>query len=361
MNMFTKRTKLLLLSAGALIVALLTVAPSVLSNKNDPTNTKSTALPTALNKVLTDIFIVKASTLNDEVQATGTIAANKEVNLVSEVSRKITGIYANEGSYVKQNTLLFKLDDADLLAKRKKLALQEKLALLEEKRFRELLTTEAVNQQEYDQVSTNLQVLQAELEMVDVDLSKTQILAPFPGKIGLNKVDVGAFVTPATILTSIQDVSLVEINFTVPEKYAAEVKEGQLIQFTTETSNLPFQGKIVATEQHTDLNTRSLAVKAISSNRDGKLIPGSSTKVIFTLHVNTDGIVVPTEALIPTPKGYALFAVKNGKADWREVKTGVRTKATIQIHEGLSIGDTVITSNLLRLGPGVPIQVANAQ
>jgi membrane fusion protein, multidrug efflux system len=360
MNTFTKKTKLLMITAGALvIVLLLAIAPNVLSNKNGLKKDKSPTVAAAINRVLTDVFVVKASTLNDEVQATGTVAANKEVNLVSEVARKITGIFAKEGSYVNQNTLLFKLDDADLLAKKKKLALQEKLALLEEKRFRELLNTEAVNQQEYDQVSTNLNVLQAEIEMVEVDISKTQIRAPFAGKIGLNKVDVGAYVTPSSVLTSIQDVSLVEINFTVPEKYAAEIKAGQPIQFTTETSNLPFNGKIIATEQHTDLNTRSLAVKAITTNTDRKLIPGSSAKIIFTLHTNADGISIPTEALIPTPKGYALFAVKNGKADWREVKTGARKKATIQIHEGLSIGDTVITTNMLRLGPGVPVQVAS--
>jgi membrane fusion protein (multidrug efflux system) len=350
---------------AALFVALVALKPGESADstrKETPqkeTNQAAVAAPAP--RVPVDAYAVKASTIEDELQTTGTIGATQEVDLVSEVARKVTGIYAREGGYVPQGTLLFKLDDADLQARRKKLTLQEKLALLDEKRFRELLATESVNQQEYDQVLTNLKVLQAEIGIVDVDLAKTRIRAPFAGKIGLNRVDVGAYVTPSTVLSSLEDVRRVEINFTVPEKYASEVKPGQTIRFTTENSSLPFRGKIVATEPRTDLSTRSLLVKAVSDNPDGKLVPGSSAKVQFSLRKTEDGILVPSEALIPTPKGYSLFAVKNGQAEPREVKTGNRTKATVQILAGLSIGDTVITSNLLRLGPGVPVQVVGTE
>lgn len=354
----TNQAKLLWISAAVLIVALFFVAPNVFSNKNesDAKSIPAAKAAPAANEVATDVFVVKATTIDDELQTTGTVLANQEVNLVSEVARKVTGIFAKEGSFVSQGTLLFKLDNADLLARKKKLVLQEKLALLDEKRFRELLATEAVNQQEYDQVLTNLNVLQAEIGILNVDLAKTEIRAPFAGKIGLNKVDVGAYVTPATVLASLNDISQVKVNFAIPEKYASEVQAGQTISFTTENSNQPFHGKITAIEPRTDLNTRSLLVKAVSENKSAKLVPGTSAKIVLGLHKIQDGIVIPSQALIPTPKGYSLFTVKNGKAEPREVKTGSRTKATVQILEGLSIGDTVITTNLLRLGPGAPIK-----
>ena len=354
---------LFITSGAALFVALVALRPGE-SSDSTLRESKKAAAPVAAAptpRVPVDAYAVKAATIEDELQTTGIVGARQEVDLVSEVARKVTGIYAGEGSFVKEGTLLFKLDDADLQARRKKLTLQEKLALLDEKRFRELLATESVNQQEYDQVLTNLKVLQAEIGIVDVDLAKTRIRAPFSGKIGLNKVDVGAYVTPSTVLSSLEDVRRVEINFTVPEKYASEVKAGQTIRFTTENSNQPFRGKIVATEPRTDLNTRSLLVKAVSDNAGGKLVPGSSAKIQFSLRKTEDGILVPTEALIPTPKGYSLFAVKNGQAEPREVKTGTRTKATVQILAGLALGDTVITSNLLRLGPGVPVQVVGTE
>jgi membrane fusion protein (multidrug efflux system) len=358
MKTINSRTKSLIVGIIALTVALFFITPKLFSNKPEPSNMKAPSTPPAENKVATDVFVIKRETITDELQTTGTIAANQEVDLVSEVARKLVRVYAREGSFVGQGTLLYKLDDADLLAKKRRIALQEKLAKLDEKRFRELLATEAVNQQEYDKVLTNLNVLQAEIAMIDVDLEKTEIRAPFAGRLGLKRVDVGAYVTPSTVLSSFDDVSRVEINFTIPEKYASDVRPGQTIHFTTENSNRSFAGKVTATEPKMESNTRSLLVKAVSENRDGKLVPGSSAKIAFALHVAQDGILIPTEALIPNAKGYSLFRLKNGSAERRDVKTGSRTKGMVQILDGLSIGDTVLTTNLLRLDTGVPVTIS---
>lgn len=317
----------------------------------------SSAPPT----VLVDDYVVRPTAVADELQATGTIQANQEVQLVSEVARKVTAIYAPEGRAVARGTLLFKLDAADLLARRHKLKLQEKLALLDDRRMRGLLQTESVTQQEYDQVSTTLQVLQADIKSVDVDLAKTQIRAPFAGKVGLNQVDVGAYVTPSTVLTSLEDVSQVEVTFTVPERYAADVRPGQTIRFTTENGSASQVARVVATEPRTDVSTRSLQVKALSPNSKGQLVPGMSAKISFALRATADALVVPTQALIPTDKGYALYAIKGGKADYRDVTTGPRSRGSVQVLTGLRAGDTVITTNLLRLAPGVPVRVASAQ
>ncbi|GAB2547717.1 efflux RND transporter periplasmic adaptor subunit [Spirosoma aerophilum] len=356
------RTQSLIAGLIVLAIALLFVTPKLLSNQpTSSSNRKLSASTPPENKVATDAFVVKHETITDELQTTGTIQANQEVELVSEVARKLVRVYAREGSYVSQGTLLYKLDDADLLAKKHRTALQEKLARLDEKRFRELLASEAVNQQEYDKVLTNLRVLQAEIAMIDVELAKTEIRAPFAGKLGLKRVDVGAYVTPSTVLSSIDDISRVAVNFTIPEKYASEVRPGQAIRFTTENSRRPFLAKVTATEPKMEANTRSLLVKAVSDNKGGNLVPGSSAKIAFALHVAQDGILIPTQALIPNARGYSLFRIKNGKAERREVTTGSRTKGTVQILKGLSIGDTVLTTNLLRLDTGVPVTTATIE
>ena len=351
---------ILFMISGA--VAMFVTLPAFNPNGSfQRTGKESGKAPAPVQRVPVDAYAVKTVATDGELLATGTIAAHQEVDLVSEMAGKVTGIHARQGSYVQEGALLFTLDANDLQARRKKLTLQEKRALLDEKRFRKLLATGSVNQQEYDQVLTNLKALQAQIARVDVDLKKNRIRAPFAGKVGLNRVDVGAQVTPSTVLSSLEDVRWVEIHFTVPEKYASVVKPGQTIRFTTENSNLPFRGKIVATESKTDLDTRSLLVMAVSENPEGKLVPGSSAKISFSLRKTQHGILIPTEALIPTPKDYSLFTVKNGQAQPREVKTGTRTKTTVQILEGLALGDTVITSNLLRLGPGVPVQVVGTE
>ncbi|WP_210520104.1 efflux RND transporter periplasmic adaptor subunit [Hymenobacter terricola] len=351
----------LLLSALVLVILLGIGLPKILSAKKNAVVISETATAGPPPAVLVDDYVVRATAVPDELQATGTIQANQEVQLVSEVARKVTGIYAHEGTTVAGGTLLFRLDDADLQARRHKLKLQEKLALLDDRRMRGLLTTESVTQQEYDQVSTNLQVLQADIQAVDVELAKTRIRAPFAGRIGLNKVDVGAYVTPSTVLTSLEDVSQVEVTFTVPERYAAEVRPGQTIQFTTENGLAPQSGRIVATEPRTDVSTRSLLVKALSPNARRQLVPGMSAKISFALHAATDALVVPTQALIPTAKGYALYAIKGGKADYRDVTTGPRSSGAVQVLTGLNAGDTVITTNLLRLGQGVPVRAVSAR
>lgn len=356
-----KSSQILLSVAAGLIIALLVIFPNALSSKNTDSN-KPEAKPAvaAANSIAVDAYIVNGSSIDETIQSVGTVAAKQSVDIVSEISRKVTKIYVKEGSNVTEGTLLFKLDDADLLARKHKLQQQEKLALLDENRFRELLATESVTQQEYDQIFTNLKVLQADIKVIDVEIAKTELRAPFSGKIGLTRVDVGAYVTPNTILTTIQDVSQVEVNFTVPEKYASEVKAGQLIEFTTENTTQTFKGKIIATEPKTDVATRSLDVLAVSENKEGRLVPGVSTRIDIGLKQIKQGIIIPTQALIPTPKGYSLFAVKNGQAELREVKTGKRTKGNVQILEGITIGDTVVTTNILRLGPGVPVSLASA-
>ncbi len=358
-----KQTKIILSSVAVFGIASLVIVPRVVSGKNEPATAKANPTPVvaAPSAVAVDAYIVSGTAIDDKIGSVGTVAAHQSVDIVSEVARKVTRIYAKEGSFVKTGTLLFKLDDADLQARKHKLQLQEKLALLDEKRFRELLATESVTQQEYDQIATSLKVLQAEIQTLNVDIAKTELRAPFSGKIGLTKVDVGAFVTPATVLTSLQDVSQVEVNFTVPEKYAGEVQAGQAIRFTTENGDHIYDGKITATEPRTDLNTRSLDVLALSDNKDGRLVPGVSAKVDITLKQIQNGITVPSQALIPTPAGYALFAVKGGKAEYREVKTGNRTKGTVQILEGVSVGDTIATTNFMRLSPGAPVKVVTGK
>lgn len=352
-------SRALLLGALALVLLLGFGLPKLLSaKKTDSTTATAPAGPPPA--VLVDGYVVRPTTVPDELQATGTIQANQEVQLVSEVARKVTGVYAPEGTTVARGTLLFKLDDADLQARRRKLHLQEKLARLDDQRMRGLLQTESVTQQEYDQVSTNLQVLQADLQLVDVELAKTRIRAPFAGKIGLNHVDRGAYVTPSTVLTSLEDVSQVEVAFTVPERYAAEVRPGQAIRFTTENGTAPQVGRVVATEPRTEVSTRSLLVKAIAPNAKRQLVPGMSAKISFALHAATAALVVPTQALIPTAQGYSLYAIRGGKADYRDVTTGTRSSGVVQVLTGLNAGDTVITTNLLRLGPGVPVRIAQA-
>ncbi|HLA58693.1 MAG TPA: efflux RND transporter periplasmic adaptor subunit, partial [Puia sp.] len=179
-----------------------------------------------------DGYIVKPAVLKDELEITGTLEPNQEVDIVSELPRKIIRINAKDGASVTAGQLLFEMDNADLLAQLEKLHQQEKLARLNEERLRDLIQHEAVVQQDYDQSFTNLKVLEAEIAELQVLINKTRIRAPFSGQLGIVNVYPGAVVSANTVLTHIQDNSQVKLDFHVPEKYAQTITTGSLQKFT---------------------------------------------------------------------------------------------------------------------------------
>jgi membrane fusion protein, multidrug efflux system len=308
-----------------------------------------------------DVTVIQPKELQEQLQVVGTIVANQQVSIVSELTRKVTKVNIKEGSKVKKGTLLFQLDQADLLAQLERLHQQEKLALLNEKRFKDLVDHEAIAQQDYDEVATNLKVLQAQISELKVTIDKTRITAPFDGQIGMVNTHVGAIVSTNTILTDIHDNSVIKIEFSVPEKYTKYIQVGSEQSFTTPASQEPFKSTIIAKAGSLSSETRTLLVRAASQNKDGKLIPGQSARINLSLNATANTLSVGSQVLIPSTGGYSVFVLRNGKAEATPVEIGQRSAAAVEIIKGLQPGDSVVTSNLLRLGNGAPVQVVSVK
>jgi membrane fusion protein, multidrug efflux system len=321
---------------------------------------KTAPAPT-FSGVPVDGTIVKAQELNDELEVTGTILANQQVMIVSELTRKVVKVNVKEGTKVKQGALLFRLDDADLLAQLERLRQQEKLALLNEQRLKDLILHEAIAQQDYDEVSTSLKVLQAQISELQVTIDKTRITAPFDGQIGMINTHVGAVVSVNTVLTDIEDNSVVKIEFSVPEKYTNIIHVGSQPTFTTPSVERELKTTVVAKAASLSTDTRTLLVRGITPNPQGKLLPGQSARIKLSLSSSSDALAVSSQALIPSPGGYAVFISKNNKAEVHAVEIGQRSTGSVQIMSGLNPGDTVITSNLLRLSPGAPLSFVSVK
>lgn len=310
-------------------------------------------------KLAVDAIVVNEENLNQEEVIVGTMAPYQEVAIVSEIAQKIIQVAFQDGGYVSKGQLLYKLNDADLKARLKGLNSELKLARLNEERIGNLLKTETVNQQQYDETAVKLQALEAQREVLQVALNKTEIKAPFSGNIGISKVDPGSFVAPGTELVSLQDHGTIKINFSVPEKYLPLVKTGSKINFTTAVSDQQQSASIKATEPGLNAQNRALQVQATADNPGGKFRSGLSVRIHFqTSAKNAKAINLPTEALIPGEAGYSVFVVKNGSAKSMPVSIGNRTETAATIISGLNNGDSVIVSNLLRLGDGMPVQAA---
>ncbi len=203
----------------------------------------------------------------------GNVVANEEVQIVSEKSRRLVKVNFEEGAYVQKGQLLFKLDDADLKAQLKKLLTQRKLYTSEEFRSASLLKREGISKQEYERVASSLEAIDADIEIIKVELSKTELRAPFSGKTGIRQVSEGAFVQPNTTLVSLEDIGNVKIEFAVPEKYANSITVNQEIQFTVENSDQAYTACIAVIEPTIEQSTRSLFIRAIADNSGKNLFP----------------------------------------------------------------------------------------
>jgi membrane fusion protein (multidrug efflux system) len=306
-----------------------------------------------------DGYIVKPAVLKDELEITGTLEPNQEVDIVSELPRKIIRINAKDGATVQAGQLLFEMDNADLLAQLEKLHQQERLAKLNEERLRDLIQHEAVVQQDYDQSFTNLKVIQAQIIELQVMLNKTRIRAPFSGQLGIVHVYPGAVVSVNTILTHIQDNSMVKVDFHVPEKYAQTITTGSLQKFTVASNTTQYNAKVIAREAGVDQNTRTLLVRSVTPNPGRVLLAGQSARMQLALHSSENALMVSSQALIPSSQGYSVYTVQQYQVQLKPVEIGKRGPFTVEVLHGLNKGDTVVTSNLLRLMPGATIRFAS--
>ena len=348
-----KNIKYISVALIILVVAAIIIIPKLISTKEKPANTQT--LDTKNAPVPATGFIITTSDIENSIRTIGTIVANEEVELRSETSKKITGIYFKEGSFVSKVKTLFKLDDSELDAQFNKLMIEEELAVKNEERQSQLIEKGLSTQSEYDILTNTLEKIRADIKLIDIQLDKTSIRAPFSGTIGLKNVSIGSYVTPATTLATIQDISKVKLDFSLPEKYIANFRIGQKITFTIDGLEEDFDGIVTAYEPRVEGNTRSLTVRAVSSNPSRKLIPGTFANVTLQLSDINEAIMIPTQALIPKLKGQDVYVLMNGLAKLSDVQIGLRTESSVQVTGGLNPGDTILTTNLLRLRPDAKV------
>ena len=205
--------------------------------------------------------------LTDQIQISGSLMPDEEVDLSFETSGKIVEINFDEGTTVKKGQLLAKVNDRQLQAQLQRLVAQLKLA--EDRVFRQnaLLERDAVSKEAYEQVKTELATLNADIDLVKANIAMTELRAPFDGVIGLRQVSVGSYASPTTIVAKLTKIIPLKIEFSVPERYASQVKKGTNLNFELEGKLSSFPAKVYATESRIDQSTRTLTVRALYANR----------------------------------------------------------------------------------------------
>lgn len=346
-----KNILLILLSIGLLSLIIY----RIFSNKEkDNSNNKSGATKAI---VTTNGLIIEPKKFSNQLTLSGSIDANEQIELRSEVSGVVQGIYFKEGSIVNKGQQLIKVNDIELRAQLSQAKTMQTLASENERRAKLLLEKEAISQEEYEISSAEFQSAKAQSQLIQAQIAKTSIVAPFSGRIGLRSISPGTYVTPTTLIAKLVNTSQVKITFSIPEKYASLMKINSELSFTTAGGKESYTATIYAIEPAVDQSTRTLQIRAIAENKDDKLIPGTFANISLPLENLDDAILIPNEAIIPIQNGKKVFIVKNGKAKEVIIETGNRNEKEILVTSGLKIGDTLITSGIMAVKPGADVKV----
>ncbi|TAK57297.1 MAG: efflux RND transporter periplasmic adaptor subunit [Bacteroidetes bacterium] len=349
-----KKTKYIILSVVALAAIL---ALKFLQTNSSNENGKANGNPGTRReqKIPVTILVLKPETFSQRVSTVGTILSNEEVEIRSEISGKIESVQFTEGAKVKKGDILVNINDDELQARLLSAQSKLKLADLQQERQQQLVEKNLISQQEYDATVNELNVIKADLQLVQAQLNKTEIRAPFDGTIGLRYVSEGSYLSPTAIITTLQDYRTVKIDFTFPEKYAGEIREGDNIIFTAQSSTKKYAGKVYAIAPKIDPATRTLRIRAVSKNEDGLLVPGGFASVEVQLK-EKETLTVPAFAVIPELKRHKVFLCINNKAVEKIIEVGDRTDERLEVRSGLQPGDSLITSAILQLRAGMSVQ-----
>lgn len=304
-----------------------------------------------------DAFIVKTQTISENIEVPGTLVADESTEIHPEVSGRITGLYVREGSYVGKGALLAKLYDADLQAQLRKVQVQLQIAEQTESRYNQLQKIGGISKEDYAATALQVNNLKADIDIIRTSISKTQIRAPFSGKLGLKEVSTGAYVTPQSIIATIQKTNDLRIDFNLPEKYSHQVKLGQYINFTVEGTNRNYTAVIAATESGIEQTTRSLTIRAKVKGDATGLVPGGFAKVKVSFDPDPNALMIPSQAIIPQARGKKVAVYTDSTAKFVDVTTGVRDSSNVQITSGLKVGDTIIVTGLLTVKPDSKVKI----
>lgn len=366
----TTRKVLLGAVAGALLVLFYTHVMKERSKRDGggaqtaaaPASSGRPAGPSGFSQRPVGVVVapVRTERLALEIEALGTARANESVEITAKVANPVTAVRFTEGQRVRRGEVLVELDGAQ---ERAELAVAE-AALVESRRqyerSRELYDTRVLSESQIEQIEATFKGNEARVAVARARLADTVVRAPFDGRVGLRRVSVGSLISPGTVITTLDDTSIIKLDFSVPESYVSAVRPGLAIRARSVAfADTDFEGKVSSVDTRVDPSTRSVTVRAELPNPTGQLKPGMFLTVRLARGA-VDALLVPEEALVPEQGDVFVYVVADGTADKRLVRVGERQVGDVQVLEGLAAGEMVVTEGTQKLRPGVAVEVQEA-
>jgi membrane fusion protein (multidrug efflux system) len=310
-----------------------------------------TSVPVAVALAATEPF-------TEILEALGTAAANESVVITPTLEERVVGIFFEDGDAVDKDQVLVKLDDSET----RYLLAEAKAALREQQkqfaRISKLAETKSTSRSRLDEEQGLLEIARAKVAHLQAQLRDYTIRAPFAGLLGTRRISTGAVVNSDTVITTLDDTTVIKLDFTVPESYLAVLRNGMDITAQSPAyPNQSFNGTVSAISSRVDPETRSLTVRARIPNPNRLLKPGMLLTVDL-IKDRSQALIIPEEAVIlEKDKKFALVVTAENTVAKREIVTGRRSPGKVEVISGLSAGQRVIIKGITRVRPGVSVNV----
>ena len=290
------------------------------------------------------------------IEAVGSLRSDESVVIRPEIAGRIAQIRFAEGEAVERGAVLATLESSIQRAELAQAEAGLALSRANHRRADELFRKRAGTKRALDEALARMRQDEARLQLARAVHAKTELRAPFSGVLGLRRVSVGAYVTPGQDIVNLEKLNPIKLDFRVPELFLAAVAPGQTVRIGVDAfPNQDFAGQVYAIDPLVDANGRALAVRARVANDTGSLRPGMFARVTLVLEQRADAILVPEEALVPRGTEQYVFRILDGKAGFTRVVTGQRRAAMVEIREGLSADDVVVTAGQTKIRDGMPV------
>lgn len=300
---------------------------------------------------------VEQRVIADKIESVGTSVANESVNLTAKVSETVFAVNFEDGDFVERGQILVELVNADEASRLAEAQATVDDALRQFDRIENLSAQNLVADNERDQARTNLDTAKARFEGVLVAMDDRLVRAPFSGYLGFRNISEGTLLTPGTVITTLDDVSVIKLDFTIPERYFADVKSGQIIQSNSIVyDDKVFEGTVSVVGSRIDPVTRGVSVRATIDNSSLQLRPGMLMTVSLALNEKL-ALVVPERSVIASQGRQNVFVVdSDNKVARTEVELGRRRDGFVEVVSGLVQGQEVVSEGTVRVRPGQTVQ-----
>jgi len=308
-----------------------------------------------------EVVELKPVRVLESITAVGSLRSNESVVLRPEVSGRIAAIGFRDGQPVKRGQLLVGLDATLNEAEVAQARAEFDLATSNLRRTEDLASKSFISSSAQDQAASGVQVAEAKLKLAEARLAKMRIVAPFDGVVGIRNVSIGDYVKDGAELINVEDIRMLKVDFRLPERYFTQLKAGLPVEVSADA--LPgtrYVGNVDAINPRVEASGRSLEVRAKLNNSDGQLRPGMFARVRVLLGDRPNALMVPEEAVVPLGDDFFVYTVADGKAKRARVKLGVRREAQVELLEGVSAGELVVTAGIRVQRDGQPVRVVSA-